>query len=118
MAHRVNKYPNMTQTTIFGEKKENSFSSESNTVKTMESSLKSARTTLATSDMPKKTEKVIHTRPIGITPLPVQVEQSKAAENNNLVKQNPAGKIFLKRKNKIFDKPLKRPKKNQQVYYS
>jgi hypothetical protein len=123
MAHRANKYPNMTQTTIFGEKREQSFSPESrsNTIKTTESSLKSGRTTLVTNEsIARKPQEVTYLESSRIVPIQAlnKPQHDKVQENNNLVKQNPAGKIFLKKKNKIFDKPQKMQNKNQAVYYS
>lgn len=123
MAHRANKYPNMTQTTIYGEKNEHNFPSESrsNTIKTIESSLKSGRTTLVTSEpMARKPQEITYFESRRIAPTQVlnEPQHDKVQEDNKLVKQNPAGQIFLKKKNKIFDKPQKTPKKNQPVYYS
>ena len=114
MSQRTSKYPNMTQTTIFGQKSnENSpYSQSRSDIKTVDSSLKSARVL----EINETKSKV----PQQISPMNKSVEHSLVPiENTNLVKQERAGKLFLKKKDRIFEKSSKpKPKKTQNVYYS
>jgi hypothetical protein len=114
MSQRTSKYPNMTQTTIFGQKnKENSpFSPSRSDIKTVDSSLKSARV-LEINETKSKVPQQISPINKSVDHLPVPIE------NTNLIKQERAGKLFLKKKDRIFEKSSKpKPKKPQNVYYS
>jgi hypothetical protein len=114
MSQRTSKYPNMTQTTIFGQKnKDNSpFSPSRSDIKTVDSSLKSARV-LEINETKSKVPQQISPINKSVDHLPVPIE------NTNLIKQERAGKLFIKKKDRIFEKSSKpKPKKPQNVYYS
>ena len=115
---RTKKQPNVTPTSLFQAKKQNSFFSDhSTTIKTTDSSLKDSPI-IDKRIVDNKTPDIAYTEPT-VIPIPINDEPRQKIENNdNLIKQLPVGKIVLKKKKNYFEKSIK-PKTNQQiVYYS